>query len=132
MSTTANSRTPSPGATLITNTPPDRDHAADSDDSLARKRQRLSEDPDVRIEADEPEDLGAGMDTAIVIEDDQFVDADAYSDTFQTFHGSVNMKPFDDLLHLRRLVAGDGMYFVGYFILRHPFIYPPQPHICAI
>ena len=113
MSSTAN-RTPSPGAAVTT---PDRDHAADSDDSLARKRLRLSEDPEVVIEADEPEDIGADMDTAILIEDDA-LDAGAYSATF-TFFGD-NYSPFDALNEFQRLVAGDGTYFLfRSMLLRH-------------
>ncbi|KAM0716283.1 hypothetical protein Q7P37_007728 [Cladosporium fusiforme] len=123
--TTANTRTPSPAAALITS-PLDRDHAADSDDSLARKRQRLSEDPDVRIEADEPEDddLGADMGTAIVIEDDHFVDANAYSDTFQIFNSSTPAKPFDELMCLSRLVAGD--HFLDPQILHNLVVWVDQ------
>ena len=101
---TAN-ESPSPGAIINT---PDRDHAADSDDSLARKRQRLSEEPaEVRIEADEPEDMGDAMQNAIMIEDD--VESDAYSCTFQVLRNNSHMSVPDELKKLQRIVTGDGM-----------------------
>lgn len=101
MSSTAN-RTPSPGAAVTT---PDRDHAADSDDSLARKRLRLSEDPEVRIEADEPEDMGTDLGNAILIEDDA-LDAGAYSATFTIFGDAFT--PLEALNQFSRMVSSDG------------------------
>lgn len=65
-----------------------RDHAADANPDLARKKQRLSEDPgaspgdSVIIEACEPEDIGASMDNAIEIEDDLTFNVEPY---FQDF-----------------------------------------------
>jgi hypothetical protein len=100
---------PSPGAVI--NTPDrdrDRDHAADSDDSLARKRQRFSEEPEVRIEADEPEDMGDDLHNAIMIEDDH--EGDAYSCTFQIGRTNLNMTVIEELKHLQQLVAGDRTY----------------------
>lgn len=98
---TAN-ESPSPGA--IVNTP-DRDHAADSDDSLARKRQRLSEEPEARIEADEPEDFGDDLQGAIMIEDD--LEADAYSCTFRVLGPKFDATVMEELKELQRLVAGE-------------------------
>jgi hypothetical protein len=94
----------SPGAT--TNTP-DRDRAADSDDSLARKRQRLSEEAEVRIEADEPEDMDGDLNSVIVIEDG--FDSDAYSSTFNVARNiSRNVSPYQELEYLHGQVVGDG------------------------
>jgi hypothetical protein len=99
---TAN-ESPSPGAVINT---PDRDHAVDSDDSLARKRQRLSEEPaEVRIEADEPEDVGDGLQNAIMIEDD--AESDAYSCTFQVLNTNIQMTILDELKKTQRIVTGD-------------------------
>jgi len=108
---------PSPGAVINT---PDRDHAADSDDSLARKRQRLSEEPaEVRIEADEPEDMGDGLQSAIMIEDD--AESDAYSCTFQVMNANMHMTVLDELKKLQRLVTGDGMRSImSFYLTRHP------------
>lgn len=99
---TAN-ESPSPGA--IVNTP-DRDHAADSDDSLARKRQRFSEEREVRIEADEPEDLGDDLGNAIMIEDD--LGTNAYSDSFRVLESKFDTSAADELKQLQRVVAGSG------------------------
>jgi hypothetical protein len=94
----------SPGAT--TNTP-DRDRAADSDDSLARKRQRLSEEAEVRIEADEPEDMDGDLNNAIVIEDG--LDNDAYSSTFSVAKNfDRHVSPYQELDFLQSQVASDG------------------------
>ena len=102
---TAN-ESPSPGAVININTP-DRDHAADSDDSLARKRQRISEEPaEVRIEADEPEDMGDAMQNAIMIEDD--AESDAYSCTFQVLNNNSHMTVLEELKKFQRMVTGDG------------------------
>jgi hypothetical protein len=99
---TAN-ESPSPGAVINT---PDRDHAVDSDDSLARKRQRLSEEPaEVRIEADEPEDVGDGLQNAIMIEDD--AESDAYSCTFQVLNTNIQMTILDEMKKTQRIVTGD-------------------------
>lgn len=105
---TAN-ESPSPGAVININiNTPDRDHAADSDDSLARKRQRFSEEPaEVRIEADEPEDMDDAMANAITIEDHG--ESNAYSDTFQVLPTNVHMTVLEELKKLQRIVTGDGM-----------------------
>ena len=105
---TAN-ESPSPGAVININiNNPYRDHAADSDDSLARKRQRLSEEPaEVRIEADEPEDMGNAMENAITIEDN--AESDAYSCTFQVLPTNIHMTVLEELKKLQRIVTGDGM-----------------------
>lgn len=99
---TAN-ESPSPGAIINT---PDRDHAADSDDSLARKRQRFSEEREVRIEADEPEDLGDDLGNAIMIEDD--LETNAYSDSFQVLGTKFETTATEELKQLQRVVAGNG------------------------
>lgn len=123
MSTTTNNTansSPSPGAraAVANTTTPDRDHAADSDDSLARKRQRLSEEPEVVIEADEPEEMEVGdqIGNAIMIDDDA-LDAAAYSDTFRVFANST-LEPMNEMFQLRRLVTGDGvsMSFFLFFL----------------
>lgn len=109
----------SPGAT--TNTP-DRDRAADSDDSLARKRQRLSEEAEVRIEADEPEDMNGDLNHVIVIEDG--FDNDTYSSTFSVAKNiNRNVSPSQELEILHNQVNSDcklnivSLYFI---FLRHP------------
>ena len=102
---TAN-ESPSPGA--IVNTP-DRDHVADSDDSLARKRQRLSEELEVRVEADEPEDISDDIQNAIMIEDD--LESDAYSSTFRVLEPKFNTTAMDELKQLQRLVSGERTTF---------------------
>lgn len=122
---TAN-ESPSPGAVINT---PDRDHAADSDDSLARKRQRLSEEPaEVRIEADEPEDMGDAMQNAIMIEDD--AESDAYSSTFQVLPNGVHMTVLEELKKLQRMVNGDGMYR-SLHPIRHVQLCRSRTLICA-
>lgn len=100
---TAN-RSPSPGASINT---PDRDHAADSDDSLARKRQRISEEPELRIEADEPEDMGGNLNNAIMIEDEDDLNGDAYpySATFEVLNSRGTVE--DELKTLRQMVNSD-------------------------
>ena len=66
-----------------------RDHAADANPELARKKQRLSEDPgaspteSIIIEVADSEDIGATMDNAIEIEDG-LRGFDNYSDDFST------------------------------------------------
>jgi hypothetical protein len=95
----------SPGATANT---PDRDRAADSDDSLARKRQRLSEEAEVRIEADEPEDMDGDLNNVIVIEDG--LDNDAYSSTFNVAKNIGRyVSPDQELEILHSQVNSDGM-----------------------
>jgi hypothetical protein len=106
---TANA-SPSPGAVINIS---DRDHVADSDDSLARKRQRLSEELEVRIEADEPEDLGDDLHNAIMIEDDP--EGDDYSNTFQLSQTNLSISVMDELKQLQRLVTGDRAYSPGLF-----------------
>lgn len=65
-----------------------RDHAADSNPELARKKQRMSEDrgaspsDSIIIEADEPEDVGTNMENAIEIEDGVSSVFESYSDDF--------------------------------------------------
>jgi ubiquitin carboxyl-terminal hydrolase 34 len=82
-----------------------RDHAADANPELARKKQRLSEDPgaspsdSIIIEADEPEDIGSNMDNAIEIEDGLSVTLPPYSDDFYML--SDSQQP---LHHLRYLL----------------------------
>lgn len=124
---TAN-ESPSPGAVINT---PDRDRAADSDDSLARKRQRLSEEAEVRIEADEPEDMGDGLQNAIMIEDD--AESDDYSCTFQVLNVNLNMSVLDELKKLQRVVTGDSMYSpVSLYLTRHPYcVAINRPLVCA-
>lgn len=109
----------SPRAT--TNTP-DRDRAADSDDSLARKRQRLSEEAEVRIEADEPEDMNGDLNNVIVIEDG--LDDDAYSATFNVVkHVGRDASPSQEVEILQSQVVGDGKLKIvslsDYIFLRH-------------
>jgi len=62
----------------------------------------------VRIEADEPEDMGDAMQSAIMIEDD--AESDAYSSTFQVLPNGVHMTVLEELRKLQRMVNGDGMY----------------------
>lgn len=122
---TAN-ESPSPGAVINT---PDRDHAADSDDSLARKRQRLSEEPEVRIEADEPEDMGDALHNTIMIEDDP--EGDAYSCTFQILKTNRDTSIMDELKQLQRLVIGDSMYSpILLYLIRHTLCRVRNPDIC--
>lgn len=70
-----------------------RDHAADANPELARKKQRLSEDRgaspagSIIIEVDDPEDIGATMDDAIEIEDGLDNTFGNYSDDFVVFSG---------------------------------------------
>jgi hypothetical protein len=113
---------PSPGAVI--NTPDrdrDRDHAADSDDSLARKRQRLSEEPEVRIEADEPEDMG----------DDLHHEDEAYSCTFQIGRTNLNVSVIEELKQLQQLVAGDCMYRpILLILMRHVLCHIRVLDIC--
>ncbi|KAK5174763.1 uncharacterized protein LTR77_001846 [Saxophila tyrrhenica] len=68
-----------------------RDHAADDNPDLARKRQRLSEDPGASPEGSViieevggPEDFGSNMENAIRIEDDPGLTA-SYQEAFQHF-----------------------------------------------
>jgi len=101
---------------------PDHDRAADSDDSLARKRQRLSEEADVRIEADEPEDMDGDFNNVIVIEDG--LHDDAYSSTFNVLKDiGHDVSPLQELEYLHRQVIGDGklnIISLCFFFLRHP------------
>jgi hypothetical protein len=119
---TAN-ESPSPGAVININTL-DRDHAADSDDSLARKRQRISEEPaEVLIEADEPEDMGDAMQNAIMIEDD--AESDAYSCTFQVLPNNSHMTVLEELKKFQRIVTGDSMYrFISFATCNRVAIVP--------
>jgi hypothetical protein len=121
---------PSPGAVI--NTPDrdhDRDHAADSDDSLARKRQRLSEEPEVRIEADEPEDMGDDLHNAIMIEDDH--EDEAYSCTFQIGRTNLDVSVIEELKQLQQLVAGDCMYRpILLILMRHVLCHIRVLDIC--
>ena len=102
-------RAPSP-ITPVAN--PERDHAADSDDSLSRKKQRMSEEPELLIEALEPEDIGQNEDTAITIEDDTgnslFPASAMYSDTFDPY--SSHLVPTDQLKKLINQI--DGNYYL--------------------
>lgn len=72
-----------------------RDHAADANPELARKKLRLSEDPGaspsetIIIEVDEPDDIGSTMDTAIEIEDGVSLDIDNYSDDFFIYSETI-------------------------------------------
>ena len=67
-----------------------RDHLADANPDVARKKQRVSEDADtspsdsILVEAFEPEDIGGNIETAIEIEDDPSVamDPEPYSNDF--------------------------------------------------
>lgn len=62
----------------------------------------------MRIEADEPEDMGDAMQNAIMIEDD--AESDAYSCTFQVLPNNAHMSVLDELKKLQRIATGDGMY----------------------
>ena len=81
-----------------------RDHAADANPDLARKKQRLGEDPgaspgdSVIIEADEPEDVGSSMDNAIEIEDDLGLIMEPYSQDF-----IITTSPSSPLEQIRNL-----------------------------
>ena len=61
----------------------------------------------MRIEADEPEDMGDGLRNAIMIEDD--AESDAYSCTFQVLGPKCNLTILDELKEAQRIVTGDGM-----------------------
>lgn len=99
---------PSP-TTPIAN--PERDYAADSDDSLSRKKQRMSEEPEPLIESLDPEDIGGNLDNAITIEDDTGSDLfppAMYSDTLDIF--SSNLSPTDQLKKFANYI--DSQYYV--------------------
>ncbi|KAK6433111.1 hypothetical protein LTR95_010713 [Oleoguttula sp. CCFEE 5521] len=82
-------KSPSPSASVAT---PERNHAADSDDSLARKRQRMSEENDPVIEVFDPEDIDTDAGNAIVIEDDDDKMATTnFSDTFDILPNYVSV-----------------------------------------
>lgn len=122
---TAN-ESPSPGAVINI---PDRDHAADSDDSLARKRQRLSEEPELRIEAEEPEDMGDALQHTIMIEDD--LEGDPYSCTFQIIKTNRDASVMDELKQLQSLVIGDSMYSpIFFYHIRHTLCHVRNHDIC--
>lgn len=100
-------------ATNATSSP--RDATVDANPDLARKKQRLSEDDDgndsaaedtVLIEACEPEDIGASLDTAIEIEDDMSMPL--YSDTFRPPDKAQPLEHVDKTL---REIAG-GQYYL--------------------
>lgn len=103
-------RTPSPN-TRVAN--PERDHAADSDDSLSRKKQRMSEEPEPLIEALEPEDIGGNQDTAITIEDDagsdMFPISTNYSEGLELY--PCNLSASDQLKKLVNYM--DNQYYVN-------------------
>ena len=81
-----------------------RDHAADANPDLARKKQRLSEDPgaspeSVIVELCDTEDIGTNMDNAIEIEDDLNIPMEPYSQDF--FFTSSRASPFEQICSLQ-------------------------------
>lgn len=96
-------------------TPSPRDHVADANTEVARKKQRLSEeDPDsspagsIIIEADEPEDVGTHFGNAIEIEDDPGLTMDSYSSDFLLYPEPDT--PHGHLCRFQRLLEGN--YYV--------------------
>ncbi|OQO13645.1 hypothetical protein B0A48_01874 [Cryoendolithus antarcticus] len=85
-------KSPSPSASVAT---PERNHAADSDDSLARKRQRMSEETDPVIEVFDPENIDTDAGNAVVIEDDDDDDDEMattnFSDTLDILPNYVSV-----------------------------------------
>lgn len=89
-----------------------RDHAADANPELARKKQRLSEDRgasptgSIIIEVDDPEDINdAAMDNAIEIEDGLNNSFGNYSDDFRTFSGDLQA-PVDCIRRVLEHIQG--------------------------
>lgn len=98
-----------------------RDHVADANPDVARKKQRLSEDPgaspgdSVLIEACEPKDVGSNMDNAIEIDDDPALAMQPYSDDFVLDDRTM---PYDKLVtienRLRNGYTIDAPTFIGF------------------
>ncbi len=88
-----------------------RDHEADNNPDLARKRQRLSEDPGaspegsvVIQEVGGPEDMGSNMDNAIQIEDESGFTAVSYVESFQTTDPS---SPWEQLRQIEQRLSNN-------------------------
>ncbi|KAK3718188.1 hypothetical protein LTR37_005303 [Vermiconidia calcicola] len=98
-----------------------RDHTADANEDLARKKQRLSEDSgapsdeSVIIEACEPEDIGTNMDNAIEIEDDPNASMEPYSHDF-VISATVST-PLEQIRNL------DNKLVQNYYISQESFVY---------
>lgn len=83
-----------------------RDHAADANPDLARKKQRLSDeekgtstDESIIIEALEPEDIGTNIENAIEIEDDLSIIMAPYSEDFDI--AGDQSSPFEQICRLK-------------------------------
>lgn len=93
-----------------------RDDNVDANPDLARKKQRLSEDHDnddstaedtVLIEACEPEDIGASLNTAIEIEEDDDNIMLPYSDTFSV---RPQEQPLQQIAQVHKDIASGRFY----------------------
>ena len=96
---------------LANSTSSPRDHVADANPDVARKKQRLSEDPgsspgdSIIIEVGEPEDIGANTENAIEIDDDIGVAMEPYSTDF--FILSPERSPYEQLGRLITQIQSD-------------------------